>query len=198
MGRGHKVCPTCGAKTGPRARHCPNGHGFTIQGVKYPDRDMSVPTTPKPSLGLGRGVKVCPVCGDKTGLRAKFCHNGHGFTIKGVSYGNLKKVDTTKQIHHTPHIDWHTLQPGDTIKVKGGPVYPLISPNGVVCQEPMGYKGIFRVKYLEHNGILAYPINRKNRDNGACLIYCGEPSDTPNKAGLLVRPHHIVKVRKSA
>ena len=37
MPKGTKICKVCGISTGPRAYICPNGHGFTIHGKKFPD-----------------------------------------------------------------------------------------------------------------------------------------------------------------
>lgn len=46
---------------------------------------------------MGKGQKICKICGSVEGPRAFNCKNGHGFKVKGIQQPDIA-VGTTKQI----------------------------------------------------------------------------------------------------
>jgi hypothetical protein len=154
MGKGIKICSVCGLSTGPRAFHCPNGHGFIIKGKKQPDLVSASNNDAKASNEI---------------------------TIS----------DSRKQLKHK-EVDWKLLVKNDVIKVvSGGPLWPRKTEDG--GDVPFGYYGIYSVKSIDEQGILAYPLKAKT-EAGACYIYMGE--EKKMKSGSLMRPHKIMKVHR--
>ena len=129
---------------------------------------------------MPRGHKQCPQCYKLTGPRTKICSCGFKFLFK------LKSLRPPK----TQVIDWTLLEHGDLIKVKQGSGPYWLDEDGE--KMPMGYKGIFRVKRLDSQGIHAYPV--KSPDSGHCYIYMGKK--TRAETGTFMRPHRIRKLNK--
>lgn len=123
-------------------------------------------------------LKVCSSCGEKCGPRSrkcKKCDASFAFKVK------KKKVAVSKKIE-----DWQELQPGDQIKVSGGPVW--IGRDSI--ETSMGYNGTYSVIELDTNGILARGIDKFS---GFCHIWMGEEKISP--AGIIKRPHRVFKLR---
>lgn len=128
---------------------------------------------------MGRGHKTCKDCGATTGPRAHNCPAcGKAFTFKNDTVA----VDKT--------FNWRHLENGDLIKVVSGsgPYY-----DGEEERIPMGYHGIFRVKYVDDKGIHAYPV--KARESGHCYIYMGDEVKE-SIGGLVQKPHKVRKVKQ--
>jgi hypothetical protein len=93
-------------------------------------------------------------------------------------------------------VNWKELKVGEYIKsIQGhGPFYVLEYTDD---KEPevihMGHYGIFKVAYLEENGIGAYQIHRGHRSGGFCYIYMGKQK-IESVTGTIMRPHKIKKV----
>ena len=131
---------------------------------------------------MPRGIKTCKSCGATTGPRAYVCKEcGAKFN---VDVGATLRTRKKKGIK----FNWRELMPGDYFRTKSGSGPCFILPNGE-C-EPMGYSGIFRVAYLDGQGIHAYPADKKN--SGHCYIYMGREKKT--SIGMLRRPHKIRKL----
>jgi hypothetical protein len=88
-------------------------------------------------------------------------------------------------------INWHKLERGDVIKVlKGSGSYTMIDGEKV-C---MGYYGKYRVKYVDANGIHAYPV--KAPEAGHCYINMALKTTKPNDKGIIHRPHKIRRLKQ--
>jgi len=125
---------------------------------------------------MPRGKKSCDKCGRKAGPRTKVCPkcNTH-FIFKPKRRIKSK----TRSIE-----DWRSLKCGQLIRaIQGyGPYH--INFDGERVSD--GYSGLFRVKYVEAEGIGAYPFGRRHSVNahhgGYCFIYMGDTK--PCKIGL--------------
>ena len=128
---------------------------------------------------MPKGSKTCPSCGEGNGPRAyacKNCNKPFSFKAKSKEHKNTKVVQK---------VNWRELQPGDRIKVNGGP-YFVIGAKFV----PMGYRGRFVVKGVDNNGILAYGLDKHT---GFAHIFMGR--DIQNKeTGVWKTKHKIVKL----
>lgn len=151
---------------------------------------------------MSRGNKICSKCSTSNGVRALYCVScGTGFVIKDVkqpdlvSHNNINTkispdiLQKRQQLATINMIDWQKLKRGELIKVTGGgPVW--VNKNGE--SEPMGYHGIFIIKEVNSDGILACPT-KNNKYNGSCYIYMGE--DKVMKSGTFMKKH-IIKLMK--
>jgi hypothetical protein len=130
---------------------------------------------------MGKGQKICPDCGTSTGPRAYCCKKcNHIFIFKAKS----KESKNTKQIHK---VNWRELVKGDRIKVGGGPYF--VSRGEFI---PMGYRGRFVVEKIDHNGILAWGLDKSA---GIAHIYMG--GDIQNKdTGVWKTKHKLIKLKQ--
>lgn len=130
---------------------------------------------------MPKGVKTCHACNAANGPRAFVCKKcNQPFAFKAKS----KEQKNTKIIHN---VNWRELQPGDRIKVAGGPYF---FSNGNCI--PMGYKGKFVVESLDKNGIIARGVDKHS---GYCHIYMGR--DVQNKETLVWKvKHKLVKLKQ--
>jgi hypothetical protein len=154
---------------------------------------------------MGKGSKTCQFCSFITGPRSKNCPScGKGFKLKdkvqpdlipasGGSPGAstaLSVAHSRKELGHK-EVDFRELKKNDYFKVLGGgPVWPKAIEDGgdLAC----GYYGIFKVRYIDEEGIHAYGV--KSADTGHSYIYMGP--EKKMKSGTLMRPHKIVRVTR--
>lgn len=129
---------------------------------------------------MPRGSKICPNCNTGNGPRAYVCKScDQPFAFKAKS----KEQKNTKIIQN---VNWRELQPGDKIKVGGGPYY--VSRGNFI---PMGYRGKFIVQSLDKNGIIARGVDKHS---GFCHIYMGR--DVQNKETKVWKvKHKLVKLK---
>lgn len=137
---------------------------------------------------MGRGRKICPSCGHATGPRS--------FTCPACSYEYNVQKGVTKLIkgkNGNSVEDWRELEVGDCIKVisGSGPYWPLnnVKEDGT-DKEHFGYSGLFKIHRRNQDGLLCYPLDKKN--SGACFIYMGPKKES--RLGAILRPHKIRKV----
>jgi len=183
--RGQKICPSCSQTTGPRSFKCPNcNYNFQFKIKTKKKTKTQIETKPKiikTFNKIGQGKKQCS-CGTIIGVRTRVC-----------SSCNKSFIFTPKCLKEKrKKINWRELQKQDYFRVMvgSGPYYPVDKETGIE-RINMGYSGIFRVAYLEDNGIHAYPITKG--ESGHCFIYMGPKEKAKN--GLVRRPHKIVKVK---
>lgn len=139
---------------------------------------------------MPRGKKVCPDCGTETGPRA-FCCPKCNYDYN-IQKGATKLV---KKKHGKRVEDWKELELGDCIKVisGSGPYWPLKEPReDGTDREPMGYSGLFKVHHKRTDGLLCYPLDKRN--SGACFIYMGPERESP--IGSILKSHKIRKVER--
>lgn len=122
--------------------------------------------------------KICPKCGEKCPVRIRKC--------KGCDSTFAFKV-RKKGTKSTRVQDWRELNPGDLIKVSGGPVW--VNADG--SETSMGYSGAFVVKSLDSNGIVACGTQKTS---GFCHIWMGE--ETISSTGILKRPHKVLRLKQ--
>ena len=131
-----------------------------------------------------KGKKTCTKCQTMTGPRTKVCKKcGEHFVFK-FKLRNKIKTNELK--------DWKSLKRGDVIKsIQGhGPYW--INEEGE--RESCGYFGLFRVRYVEKDGIGAYPYGHKQKHGGFHFLYMGK-EQAEKLIGTISRPHklHLVK-----
>lgn len=132
-------------------------------------------------MGLGKGKKACPKCGQITGPRAYFCKSCNTpFVFKAKS----KDAKNTKIIRD---FHWRELVRGDRIRVSGGPYY--VSKGEFI---PMGYRGRFVVDSIDEHGIRAFGLDKHA---GFCHIYMGP--DIQNKETKVWKiKHKLLKLKQ--
>jgi len=121
--------------------------------------------------------KICPKCGEKCPARirkCKKCDSVFAFKVK-------KKAPRSFRLEN-----WKELNPGDLIKVSGGPVW--VNSDG--SESSMGYSGTFVVKSLDSNGILSCGVQK---NSGFCHIWMGE--EKLSETGILKRPHKVFRLK---
>jgi rRNA maturation protein Nop10 len=138
---------------------------------------------------MPRGQKKCDNCGELTGPRAHNCPNcGHKFTF------NPKKYSPNKVVKEP--FDWRNLKKGEFIKSIGGhgPFYPTTNhETGEKEIVPMGHYGIFKVEFVDNQGIGAYEVHKNHQSGGFCYLYMGKPK-LSKVTDTVMRPHKIKKV----
>lgn len=130
---------------------------------------------------MPKGSKSCPNCNNSCGPRAYVCKNcNHVFSFKM----NQKE----KRTHHiVKNFNWTELQPGDKIKVGGGPYF--LHEGELV---PMGYRGKFVVDRVDDKGICAWGIDK---NAGFAHIYMGPDYQNP-ETGVWKVKHKILKLKR--
>lgn len=124
-------------------------------------------------------LKTCPKCGEKCAPRLRKCGK----------CGSVFAFKVKKKFHGLSRVgDWKELQPGDHIRVSGGPVW--IGKD--LTETSMGYSGIYSVVSLDENGILARGIDKFS---GYCHIWMGE--EKKSDTGVIRRPHKISKLKRT-
>lgn len=126
-------------------------------------------------------LKICPNCGEKCGPRSrrcKKCNSSFAFKVKKKTSAVASKME-----------NWQALQPGDQIRVSGGPIW--MGKDSI--ETPMGYNGTYSVIELDKNGILARGMDRFS---GFCHIWMAE--EKVSDVGIVKRPHRIFKLRGKA
>jgi hypothetical protein len=149
---------------------------------------------------MSRGHKVCPSCEKTSGAKSincKFC--GHRFVFKTKSEKSTRKIvkpKTPKKKRkprepkpETTIQDWRQLQKGDMIVVKGGPYFINKDDIKNPVKVPMGEKGLFKVAFIEKDGIIAYPKGKKHECHGTHFIYMGEKQ--LSSTGVFRKAHRI-------
>jgi hypothetical protein len=88
--------------------------------------------------------------------------------------------------------DWKSLKRGDVVKsVQGyGPYW--INEDGE--RESLGYYGLFKVRYVEDDGIGAYPYGTKQRHGGFHFLYMGK--EKQSITGGISRSHKLELVKQ--
>jgi hypothetical protein len=119
--------------------------------------------------------KICFSCKKENHPRCKICTCGQKFVFKP------KKNEKYKS------INWKDLVKGDIILVKGGPIW--INSSGVKLS--MGYKGKYKVLYLDDDGIVSYGCGNGNM--GFCHIWMKNKQKKEN--GIIKIPHKIKKIK---
>ena len=130
-----------------------------------------------------KGQKSCDKCQTKAGPRTKVCKKcGNHFVFKFK--GHRVKTDELK--------DWKSLKRGDIVKsIQGhGPYW--INTDGE--RESCGYYGLFRVRYIEKDGIGAYPYGIKQKHGGFHFLYMGK-EEKETASGAISRPHKLQLVK---
>lgn len=84
-----------------------------------------------------------------------------------------------------------TLEPGDKIKVSGGPYYLAKSGNKI----GMGEKGVGTFVSAEENGEAIYVKFGRGIYSTVRFVYIG-PEHVSEATGTIMRPHKITKLRK--
>lgn len=118
-------------------------------------------------------IKVC-VCQKEVGRKVRTCpHCGHKFEFK--KFGKYEEIK-----------NWQSLQSGDTVILKKGsrgPYYQNESGEKII----MGYRGVFNVKYVQEDGIIAY-----SPTEGQAFIYMG-PNNISASTGIYRRKYKLFK-----
>ena len=131
-----------------------------------------------------KGQKTCDKCQTQTGPRTKVCKKcGNHFVFKFK--GRRIKTDELK--------DWKSLKRGDVVKsIQGhGPYW--VNEQGE--RESCGYYGLFRVRYVEKDGIGAYPYGSKQKHGGFHFIYMGN-EEKETITGTISRSHKLQLVKE--
>lgn len=103
-----------------------------------------------------RGIKYCPKCKNKSGVRTLICKKCQYEFESGKSIKN--RIEK-----------WRELNPGDKIKVSGGSFYLTQDEYGNPVRLPFGYRGVATVKQIQDNGLLIY-----NDNNETEYVYMGK------------------------
>tara|TARA_R100000700_G_C3120279_1_gene109580 strand:- start:287 stop:682 length:396 start_codon:yes stop_codon:yes gene_type:complete len=130
-----------------------------------------------------KGQKTCAKCQTKAGPRTKICKKcGEHFVFK--FRGRKVKTNELK--------DWKSLKRGDVVKsIQGyGPYW--INEDGE--RESLGYYGLFKVRYVEKDGIGAYPYGAKQRHGGFHFLYMGKEKESIT--GGISRSHKLELVKQ--
>jgi len=128
---------------------------------------------------MPKGKKTCDKCGTLTGPRAYICPQCNSpfvFAIKSKEKKNTRVIRD---------FNWKELQPGEIIKVTGGPYY--VKSGEFI---PMGYRGKFKVVNVDKNGIVAY-----GERGGYCHIYMGGDFQNPI-TGVWKTKHRLLKLKR--
>ena len=131
-----------------------------------------------------KGQKTCAKCQTKAGPRTKTCKKcGEHFVFK-FKLRNRIKTNELK--------DWKSLKRGDVVKsIQGhGPYW--INEDGE--RESFGYYGLFRVRYVEKDGIGAYPYGHKQKHGGFHFLYMGKQKKSIT--GGISRSHKLELVKQ--
>jgi len=138
--------------------------------------------------------KVCVSCSEKNGVRASQCIKcKKPFKIKQKKEKLIQEVETD--------FDWHTLLPGNDIKVAqgSGPTYTYTNSNDEKVKEYVGHYGWFRVDSLTSEGIKAYEIipvgQGQVKTGGFAFIYMNKKPRVM-ASGTVMSAHKILKVKK--
>ena len=129
-----------------------------------------------------KGKKKCSKCGERTGPRTKTCKKcGYHFSFKFKG----RKVRTNEL------KDWTLLKRGDVVKSIHGYGPYAINENGdrVFC----GNYGLFRVRYIEKDGVGAYPYGSKQKNGGFHFLYMGK--EGVSFSGIFNRSHKLEIVK---
>ena len=130
---------------------------------------------------MPKGKKICDNCGLAVGVRTRQCPEcGHKFSF-------AVKSKESKRHKIIRNFNWKELQPGDIIKVSGGPYYLLSNME----RSSMGERGKYRVIGLDKNGILAWSVGK---NGGFCHIYMGK--DDQCRDTLVYRKKHKISKLK--
>jgi len=130
-----------------------------------------------------KGKKTCTKCNTLTGPRTKICKKcGEHFVFK--VRGRRIKTNELK--------NWESLKRGDVVKsVQGyGPYW--INEEGE--RESLGYYGLFKVRYVEKDGIGAYPYGNKQKHGGFHFLYMGK--EQKSITGGISRSHKLELVKQ--
>lgn len=103
-----------------------------------------------------RGIKYCPKCRNKSGVRTLICKKCQYEFESGKSIKN--RIES-----------WRELNSGDKIKVSGGSFYLTQDEDGNPVRLPFGYRGLGTVKEVQENGILIF-----NDNNETEYVYMGK------------------------
>lgn len=132
---------------------------------------------------MAKGQKTCDDCGLATGPRTKVC--------KGCNTAFVFKAPNKRRPKTNLIEDWQALQKGQVIKsLQGyGPYYV----NDEEERVSTGYSGLYKVDYVDGNGIGAYEFSSDGNGSGFCHLYMGE--EKKSKVFGTLSPHkiHIVK-----
>lgn len=129
-------------------------------------------------MRFGLVFKICDKCGEKCPARIKKCKKCDSAFVFKVK----RKKPRLSRVQN-----WGELKSGDLIKVSGGPVW--IGSDG--DEIPMGYSGVYVVKSLDSNGILACGAQKTS---GFCHIWMEE--EKLSDMGILKRPHRVFKLKE--
>jgi len=149
---------------------------------------------------MPRGNKTCPSCKTNTGPRTKICACGYDYFSsappakagvvvkkerKRKQNGELRKKREPK----SKPLHWKELRKGDQIKLVNGS-----GPRYVIDDKriPIGYKGQYKVLYLDDNGIHAMGIGKKSVSGHAYIWMNGKQ----RQGAFYRRPHKIAAVRR--
>lgn len=106
-----------------------------------------------------RGIKKCPTCKLKVGVRKIVCKCGHVFKPKTPRKNQIK--------------EWWNLAIGDRIKVSGGSFYMGEDDNGDVIPKSFGYTGPATVAEVCEDGLRIF------EDTGeTAFVYMGPDYET--------------------
>lgn len=129
---------------------------------------------------MPKGSKTCSNCGLQTGPRAYICSQcktPFDFAVK------TKRSRTTKFIKN---FNWKDLERNQVVKVTGGPYY-LTSDGEYI---PMGYRGVFKVEDVSHNGIIGF-----NKKSGYVHIYMGKDYQSEDTR-IFKTAHRMILLKK--
>ena len=131
-----------------------------------------------------KGQKTCDKCQTMTGPRTKICKKCGEHFVFNLKLRNRIKTNELK--------DWKSLKRGDVVKsIQGhGPYW--INEDGE--RESFGYYGLFRVRYVEKDGIGAYPYGHKQKHGGFHFLYMGKQKKSIT--GGISRSHTLELVKQ--
>lgn len=155
---------------------------------------------------MAKGSKTCPSCSKTTGCRAHSCTCGHIFssalrspqvnqpikTKEPKKRSRKKNGELRKKRTKKIPLSWKDLRSGDWIKIVAGSGPRYITNEGL--RIPIGYKGQYKVLYLDENGIHAIGIGKKSVSGHAFIWMNGRQQN----GAFLRKPHKISRLRQAA
>lgn len=206
MPKGFKSCPKCFKSAGPRTKVCECGYNFAFNSTKDKikkkrEKEKAEKLKGKVKKKRGRkreddvdiGIqekiaklidseyididdsKECGSCFILVPKNQPICNCGYRFEDLITKIEN-EAVESLKRV-----------EPGDTIKVNGGPFYGPFEK-----RISMGEAGEYKVQSVQNNGIRAYPKG----EGTSAFIYMGKVY-YDNNLNITKRPHRIKILKKA-
>ena len=114
------------------------------------------------------------------------------YTMK-MSPANVSNTDAVVRQDRVRLSERVTLQPGDKVRVSGGPYWEQIGADGSVTKTRMGERGVMVFEEYCQLGQSQWVVARG--DNGYAALHVGPEERSSEVPGLVRRPYRLRRIR---